>query len=381
MAYRRFLDDPLVREFVEVVGGGRVDGRRWCVYGPLRGVSALCLACGLTPSELVERLRSGGDCADVWKRFFTFLRGRGCTGVTVRRLLTGIRGFLSYYNVLRSVDWDYVNELKRRVFGRGLTRNVYARQEGELTRDLIRRILIESCRTTRDRVFVLVMATSGVSFGDALKLRVGDFEDLHPEQDCYMLQYVRSKTGQKATTFITRECRDWILKYLDERRRAGEAITHESPLLAGKAGDGRPLRRTRAIQIIRRIFDSAGLTETIGVDARGKRRYKYHGHLFRKYFRTALRNAGVDRIYVEAMMGHDIHSMFGVEMVYDKQADKPEVLREQYLKALHELTFLEPVQGRGQEVTVDDLARLVERIKELEAKIKLLDMMDGRRRW
>ena len=379
MSYRRFLGDPLVRRFVEVVGGGRVSGRDWAVYGPLRALAFFCRVNGVTPSELVERFRDGGDHDEVWEAFFSALKARGYTGVTVKRYLTGIRAFLSFYKVGRKVDWDYVNELKRRIFGRGLTKNVYARREGELTKDLIRRILVTSCRSLRDKVMVLVMATSGMSFGDLLAARVGDFEDLHKDQDCYMIQYVRKKTGTKATSFITKECRNWILEYLESRRKRGEAVTSDSPLIANDKGGF--IGKTTAIKILRRIFDNAGLSEEIGVDARGKKRYKYHAHLFRKYFRTALRNAGVDRIYVEAMMGHDIHSMFGVEMVYDKQADKPEVLREQYLKAIPELTFLEPVEGKKQEVTVEDLAYLVERIKELEAKVKLLDMIDSRRRW
>jgi len=195
-----------------------------------------------------------------------------------------------------------------------------------------------------------------------------------------MVQYIRSKSGIKTTTFITYETRKWIVKYLAQREMSGEKIGKDSLLVVNE--NGGPLSRKRANRILRRIFERAGLNQVIGIDAACRKRYKYHPLLFRKYFRTALRNAGIDRIYVEAMMGHDIHSMFGVEMVYDKQADKPEVLREQYLKAIPELTFLEQAEGgRGQAVTVEDLARLVERIKELEAKIKLLDMLDSRRRW
>ncbi|RLE63165.1 MAG: hypothetical protein DRJ38_08205 [Thermoprotei archaeon] len=372
--YSEILGDPLGRRCVEGVGGGRVDGNHWAVYGPLKALAFFCRVNGISPSELVERLKNGGDSRELWERFLMALKQRGCTGVTVKRYLVGLRGFLDYYNVIDRVNWNYVNRLKRRIFGKGLSKNVYARREGELTKPLIRRILIESCKSNRDRAFVLLLATSGISFGDALALRVGDIENLWFEQDCYMIQYVRRKTGVKATTFITRECRDWIVRYLEERKGKGEVITPDSPLFANSTCTG-PLRRTRAIFMMRRIFDNAGLTETIGVDARGKKRYKYHTHLFRKYFRTALRNAGVDRIYVEAMMGHDIHSMFGVEMVYDKQADKPDVLREQYRRALHELTFLEESESQAG-VSIEDLEYILQRIKELEAKFEIMNMLD-----
>jgi len=378
VAYRRFLDDPLVREFVGVVGGGRVDCARWIVYGPLRGVSVLCRVAGVSPSELVERIRGGDGCDDVWKRFFAYLKERGYTGVTANRLLTGIRGFLKYFDVSSNVDWDRVNELKRRVFGAGVKRNIFARLEGEVTKDMIRRILLDACKSNRDRVLILVMATSGISFGDALKLRIGNFENLWEEKECYRLDYVRSKTGIKVTTFITRECRDRILMYLDERQKSGEIITSDSPLFANKLGAKEALKRSNAIKILRRIFDAAGLNEVVGVDAHGEKRYKYHPHLLRKYFRTALRNAKVDRIYAEAMMGHDIDAMFGVEMVYDKQAKKPDVLREQYIKALPELTFLQPIEVKGLAIAPDELEQLYQRLNELEAKLKLLYQLEER---
>lgn len=98
------------------------------------------------------------------------------------------------------------------------------------------------------------------------------------------------------------------------------------------------------------------------------KRYTYRPSLLRKYFRTALRNAGIDRIYAEAMMGHDIYSRFGIETTYDKQVDDPEILRIQYLRALPELTFTEPPP-----VTYfEKLRMLQEEIERLETKISRL---------
>mgnify|MGYP000297657182 CR=1 FL=1 len=374
-AYRKWLDDELVARFVDAVGDGEVWGRKWAVYNTLKSLAIFCEVNSLSPSKLVERLKDDGDSRELWERFLVALRRRGVKGTSVKNFIVGIRNFLDYYEVLDNVNWEQVNRLKRKLFSGSLSKNIYARSEGELTKPLIRRILLQSCKSARDRALVLLLASSGISFGDALNLNVGDIENLWGEQDCYMIQYLRKKTATKATTFITKECRDWILEYLRERERKGEKIGPKSPLFVSYFGhEPKRMSYVRGVYIMRRLFDNAGLSEEIGVDAAGRKRYKYHTHLFRKYFRTALRNAGVDRIYVEAMMGHDIHSMFGIEMVYDKQADKPEVLMEQYRRALHELTFLE--QAEGQVVTAEELERLVQRIKELEAKVKILQMLD-----
>ena len=279
--FRRFLSDPLVSRFVEVCGGfSRRENDS--VYIALKALAVFCRVSGLSPSELVGVLPERDE---LWERFFIELKRGGRTGVTANRYVDGLRMFLAYAKVKRRIDWDYVNELKKRVYGRGLTRNVFAEREGELTRDLIREILIHGCKSLREKVMVLVLATTGMSIGDMLKLRVGDIQGLDEEKDLYRIEYRRRKTGVKAITFTTRETRDMILKYLEERKRRGHEINGLSPLIATQKGDF--LKDVRAYYIFRTIFDRIGLTESIGRDARGHIRYKYHIHLFRKFLRTA----------------------------------------------------------------------------------------------
>lgn len=370
----RFRGDVLVSKFIEVCGG--CGGRGGSVYNALRALSFFCSVSGLSPSELVEALP---EREELWEKFFMELKRGGVTGITANRYLAGMRTFLAYAKAKRRIDWDYVNELKKRIYGRGLTKNIFAEREGELTRELVREILIHGCKTIRERVMVLVLATSGMSIGDALRLRVGDIQDLDREKDLYMIEYRRKKTGAKAVTFITRETRDMIMKYLDERRKRGHEITAQSPLIANNLEGFVSLQRV--YYIFRKIFDRVGLTDPIGKDAKGNTRHKYHIHLFRKFFRTTLRNVGIERIYVEIMMGHDVRSTFGVEMVYDKQVDKPEVLEEQYRKAIPELTFLSELpylEKRRREAELEDrlkrLERLVNRLLSLQTQHSLQDL-------
>ena len=373
MAWRRLLGDPAVEKYVEVVCKSGGLSKSWTLYSVLAAVDVFCRANQLTPSEMIMILKSSENCGKFFVNFLHFLRSQGYTSITIRRYMSGLKDFLIFHNAFSSKEWNYINRLKRRIFGRKLTSNIYSSREGELTQEMIRDILIEGCRSRRERVMVLVMATSGMSFADLLERKIGDFEDLWKEQDCYMVKYIRKKSGIKTTTFITPETRGWILKYLTERKKKGEDITKDSPLLVNE--NGAPLARGTAIKIMRRIFERAELNEVIGIDAGGRRRYMYHPSLLRKYFRTALQNAGIDRIYVEAMMGHDIYSMFRLEMIYDKRPQDIEVLRKQYIKALPELTFLQPVRRGGVFITTEELERLNERLKLFEIKLKILEIM------
>jgi len=350
------IDDPMVREFVEGCG------RSLMAIESLRIVRFICEVFGVRPSE-ISRLAVRDD---FWRRLFSEFRRRGLTAVTVRKKQSALKKWLDFFGV-RGVDWDYVNRVKGQIYGRGnLTRNLFAEREGEFSREDVRRLLFYGCRSLREKVMVLFMATSGISLGDLCMLKLKDIQDLWGDRDCYRIEYRRGKTGTKAITFITRETRDVFLDYLEERRSQGEEINDESYVIAGKRGG---LSRTRRQSIFMRIFERAGYVEPIGRDARGHSRNKYHSHLLRKFFRTALRNAGVERIYVEAMMGHDIRGMFGVEMVYDKQADKPEVLEEQYRRAIPQLTFLSELPYLEQKRRE---AELEERVRRLEKILKKL---------
>jgi len=302
---------------------------------------------------------------EAWDRFLTYLRDRGYTGMTVNNIVSKLRIVCDYFSI--RVSWSRVNKLKQMLWRGELSRNPFAENEGELDREKIRRMLFYGCSSLRDKAMILLMATSGISIGDLLALKLKDIEDLHSDRDCYKLEFRRRKTKTKTITFITREARDVLMDYLEERRKRGERVTLDSPIIA--TWDGKSLKDTQARMIFYRIFEKAGLQEDIGKDARGHNRKKYHPHLLRKFFRTALRNAGIERIYVEAMMGHDLKSTFGVEMVYDKQADKPEVLEEQYRKAIPQLTFLSELPYLEQKKRE---AELEERVRRLEKILKKL---------
>jgi len=101
---------------------------------------------------------------------------------------------------------------------------------------------------------------------------------------------------------------------IEERRRQGEEITDDSWLFRGYAylpegsiaprrvprgAPGPPISTQRIREIVHRAAWSAGIQRK----GPGKI-YRIHPHVFRRFFNTQLRSAGVDRIDREYLLGH-----------------------------------------------------------------------------
>lgn len=117
-------------------------------------------------------------------------------------------------------------------------------------------------------------------------------------------------------TFLGKEAVDLLVAYLDSRRRGTprlyippEKIHDDSPLIRTmREAQPKPLSETGLYHIVRRALQKAGKTEKVG------RRYKLTLHSIRKFFRTQLAALGVDRNYIEYMMGHSVSTYHDIQM-------------------------------------------------------------------
>jgi hypothetical protein len=125
---------------------------------------------------------------------------------------------------------------------------------------------------------------------------------------------------------------------LEVRRRNGEQITDESPLIGrnvrNKEGEieFNPIT-TRAV---RKRWQT--LLERAGKDERARNWHKLHLHTLRKFFRTNLEQAGVSTSFRERLMGHKGEYL-------DDAYFKPRIeeLLNEYLKAIANLTIMEQI--------------------------------------
>ncbi len=119
-------------------------------------------------------------------------------------------------------------------------------------------------------------------------------------------------------TFIGQEASEYLRTYLEQRQQGSptgrtppENIHDESPLIRDELTQHpKPLSTGRLHQIIHELYWKAGL---ITRKPQG-RRYELRAHSIRKFFRTQMAALGVDRDYIEYMMGHTTSRYHDVQM-------------------------------------------------------------------
>jgi len=137
---------------------------------------------------------------------------------------------------------------------------------------------------------VLFLKDTGISQSDALRLNVGDIEDLG--NGFGYIKMFRVKEGVDYETFIGPNAMTAMRKVLDFRKRRGEDINPKSPLFVKKY---KPYKRTSANLIqgtLRRLQNLSGV--------------ELSTHRLRKTFETFLAIGKVHPIILKYWMGHKV---------------------------------------------------------------------------
>lgn len=207
----------------------------------------------------------------------------------------------------------------------------------------------------REKVIITLLALGGFRLSTLVRLRYRhvrhDLErgvtpvHIHVESDI-----TKGRYGDY-DTFVGNEGVEFLRLYLERRRRRGEEITDDSPLIATEHGPPRPLTESGVYQIIHRLYVKAGLVKEDG------RFHELRAHSLRKFFRTQLTARGVPVEYVEYMMGHrtsrynDIKSL-GVEFLRNlyRLADlsiRPKPLSREQIIKIFEQTLADIARRAG----------------------------------
>ena len=195
-------------------------------------------------------------------------------------------------------------------------------------------------------------ASTGMRLAALPGITVGDLEPVDCNgSELYQITVYQGYDDDEYVTFCTPECAKVLNSYLDYRRRFGENITDDSPLIREQFDPGdpfkskngaKPIAITTTSQILRRKFIQIGVrTVDQPGDTSGSRYRKdvplIHG--FRKFFNTALMNADVNPIIKELLMGHSVRLD---DFYYDKNSEKSkQKLLDEYVKAIDNLTISE----------------------------------------
>lgn len=336
------------------------------------------------PSKVVEQFKSMSEEEMILRfgEYFSNAKDR-LTPKSVWGWLPGVKAWL-LENGVRQID--RVSREVAREFRRELGSPKPLLKRDILSKEEIIKILEKA--ELREKALLTAMASGGFRLSTILNLKLKHVkDDIEADLPCYIIEVPEelTKEDEPYVTFISREARDYIKDYLMLRRGRGEEITPESYLFVTDRG-ARPLSGKRFENIWRKLCEKAGIdTKPIiikGKHAIGKRngqtiyeekpkRYNTRIHAIRKYFKTVCSTSGVDRMASEAFLGHSL-AKFGMESIYDFTTNRRDWLRQQYLKALPNLTFLREVKTEGEDIheLKIKLAEAYTTIEKLKAQLQ-----------
>ena len=172
----------------------------------------------------------------------------------------------------------------------------------------------------RERAIITMLALGGFRIGTLVKLRYRHVKRDLEKQAIPIHVHVEAEITKGKyhdyDTFIGQEAAEYLRAYLENRRKgsrriAPENIHDESPLI--KIAESKhilPLTPGSLHRMVHRLYVKAGLLTN---NPRG-RRYDLRAHSIRKFFRTQMASLGVDRDYIEYMMGHTISTYHDIKM-------------------------------------------------------------------
>lgn len=223
------------------------------------------------------------------------------------------------------------------------------------------------------------MASAGLRIGALPCLTVGNLSKVYPpgyssESHIYKL-VVYDREPEQYYTFTTFELAEAIDVYLDHRKRNGEALKPETPLLrnhfdanskgARAAANGQKFMGHRSFHnTINRMLVRAGL-KVVRPWKNRELNDVMASHGFRKFCITQMKKAKVDFNDREALVGHK--QSRGLDVNYDR-TEEEDRLRE-FLKAMDLLT-ISPESRLQKQVVEQEYTiqhKLAEKDKQIEA--------------
>jgi integrase len=262
------------------------------------------------------------------------------------------------------------------------------------THDQVRQIA-GAVKSARDRMVVLVLASSGVRIGtfatqngNADGLRLKNLVDLKLDPEPCLersppilrVPAFLSKGGKGYYTGITDEAGEAVVTYLKERQRRGEKLTPESPLVAPDARGTREshLSKDGHAFIVRKSLASR---VQAAMDTVAPKNLRWTPHALRAFVSTALEAAEsrglVSRTRREYFLGHALGS---TDSLYNLgrtlSPEKIEELRASYAKCLPALS-LSARPGEDRATVLEGIVAALLKEKGVKEE-KIAEVLEGK---
>lgn len=246
------------------------------------------------------------------------------------------------------------------------------------TREEIHKIL--DYADLRMKVAILVMVSSGVRVGGLVSIKIKDLEYID-EYKLYRIFIYSEDIDDTYYTFCTPEAAQYIQLYLETRKRQGENITPDSPLIRKDFDNTMniSLNPHSITERIRVIIIRSGIRKNQKIEqgqdpieVRRKRTEIMACHAFRKFFDTICVESDMKHLAKEILIGHKKEQ--GLDRSYYRPKSYDKLLVE-YLKVVNDLTINDENRLRFENQELhkqleNDFAPLKSKIARLEEKFK-----------
>jgi len=172
----------------------------------------------------------------------------------------------------------------------------------------------------RQKLIISMLALGGFRIGTLIKLQYRhvrrDLEKGITPIHVHVESEITKGKYHDYDTFLSQEVTDYLRAYLDIRRQGTQKIPPErihdlSPIIRNQQSKQvLPIATSAIYQIVHKMYVNANM---ITKNPLG-RRYDIRAHSLRKFFRTQMAALGVDRDYIEYMMGHTISTYHDIKM-------------------------------------------------------------------
>jgi integrase len=175
--------------------------------------------------------------------------------------------------------------------------------------------LVSGAKSPRMRLAIMMMALTGMRLNECLSVRR---EHIDLEQGFITIPPENTKTGRGREVPIPSELKEELKQHLEKH------FPYERGFLFCVKGN--PEKRIH----VARFYDKyIKLLRRLGLDEKTPdgSAYRLHPHVYRKWYRTQLEAAGVNKLLIDLWLGHNS----GIEKLY--YLPPPEVIKQEFDKA------------------------------------------------
>lgn len=308
------------------------------------------------------------DVYSLLDEFIGFVQTKQVIPSSINKYLTGLRSYLSYYDV------DVVSaKFKRRV----RIPKVYYEEEEPIDARDIRQMLL-NCHNRRLKAFILVLASSGLRASEACAIRLCDIDfTVRPTKIHVRKEFAKTRVSRDIwiSDEATKYLQDWfifkhgndILTFGNSNNTGGNKNGNRSNQLSQslifqvQLNNDHVTPKSLYLKILiqfQKLLEIAGFGER----KEGMVRRKITFHSFRRFVKTILSD-NVGKEYSEWYLGHAKSGYY---------VSKPEVRAATYVeKAVKYLTFLDysTLEATGKNIEA--------KLSEKEQELKILRQRDA----